>query len=39
LKFIVPDFEVGREYSFKARVMYKEFAGENDVLDEFENWN
>jgi hypothetical protein len=37
-QFIVPDFEVGREYSFKGRIMYKEFAGENDVLDEFETW-
>jgi hypothetical protein len=37
-QFIVPDFEVGREYSFQARIMYKEFAGENDVLEEFETW-
>jgi hypothetical protein len=38
-QFIVPDFEVGKEYSFQARIMYKEFAGENDVRDEFEDWN
>jgi len=38
-QFIVPDFEVGREYSFKARIMYKVFAGKNDVLDEFETWH
>ena len=38
-QFIVPDFEVGQEYSFQARILYKEFAGENDVLDEFEDWN
>ena len=38
-QFIVPDFEVGREYSFQARIMYKEFAGQNDVLEEFEAWN
>lgn len=38
-QFIVPDFEVGQEYSFKGRIMYKVFAGENDVLDEFDTWN
>jgi len=38
-QFIVPNFEVGQEYSFQARILYKEFAGENDVLDEFEDWN
>jgi len=37
-QFIVPDFEGGREYSFEARIMYKEFAGSNDVLGEFEAW-
>lgn len=37
-QFIVPDFEVGREYSFQARIMYKEFVGKNDVLKEFETW-
>lgn len=38
-QFIVPDFEVGREYSFQVRIMYKEFAGEDDVLTAFETWN
>ncbi len=38
-QFIAPDFKVGQEYSFKGRIMYKEFMGENDVLDEFETWN
>lgn len=38
-QFIVPDFKVGREYSFQTRIMYKEFAGEDDVLEEFETWN
>ena len=38
-QFIIPDFEVGQEYSFKARIMYKEFSGEKDVRDEFEDWN
>jgi hypothetical protein len=38
-QFIVPDFEVGREYSFQSRIMYKVFAGKNDVLKEFKAWN
>ena len=38
-QFIVPDFEVGGEYSFRARIMYKEFAGSHDVLEEFKTWN
>jgi hypothetical protein len=38
-QFIVPDFEVGKEYSFQARIMYKAFVGENDVQKEFEAWN
>jgi hypothetical protein len=37
-QFIVPDFEVGREYSFQARIVYKEFTGEKDVLEEFKRW-
>lgn len=38
-QFIVPDFEVGQEYSFQARIMYKEFKGVKDVQEEFEAWN
>jgi hypothetical protein len=37
-QFIVPDFEVGREYSFQSRMIYKEFEGTNDVLKEYKNW-
>jgi hypothetical protein len=37
-QFIVPDFEVGREYSFQSRILYKEFAGGQDVQEEFETW-
>ena len=37
-QFIVPNFEIGKEYSFQARMMYKEFAGADDVLEEFEAW-
>ena len=37
-QFIVPDFEVGKEYSFQARVMYKEFEGSDQVLAEYKLW-
>ena len=37
-QFIVPDFEVGREYSFQVRLLYKEFAGADDVLEEYKLW-
>jgi len=37
-QFIVPDFEVGKEYSFQSRVMYKEFEGPDEVLAEFNLW-
>lgn len=37
-QFIVPDFEVGREYSFQARLLYKEFAGRKKLVDEYKRW-
>ena len=37
-QFIVPDFEVGKEYSFQSRGMYKEFEGPDEVLAEFNLW-
>ncbi len=37
-QFIEPDFEVGKEYSFQARVLYKEFEGPDEVLAEYEIW-
>lgn len=36
--FVIPGFRVGREYSFRARILYKEFAGAGEVLEEYENW-
>lgn len=38
-QFIVPKYEVDREYSFKARVVYKEYRGRQDVLEEFRRWS
>jgi hypothetical protein len=38
-QFIVPKYEVGREYSFNARIVYKEYRGRQDVLEEFRNWS
>jgi hypothetical protein len=37
-QFIIPDFEVGKEYSFNARLVYKEWKGEEDVLGEYYKW-
>lgn len=37
-QFIVPDFEVGKKYSFQARVMYKEFKGPDEVLAKYKLW-
>ena len=37
-QLIVPEFEVGKEYSFKARVVYKEFAGQKQIEEEYEKW-
>ena len=37
-QYLVPDFKVGREYSFQVRLLYKEFGGANDVLSEYKLW-
>lgn len=33
-QFIVPRYETGSEYGFKARIVYKEYRGRQDVLEE-----
>ncbi len=33
-QLIIPDYEVGREYSLNMRLVYKPWAGRADVLDE-----
>lgn len=38
-QFIVPRYEVGKEYGFKARMVYKPYRGRQDVLQEFSHWS
>jgi len=37
-QFIVPDFQVNHEYSFQARMMYKEFTSTEEVHEAYDNW-
>lgn len=37
-QYILPDFEVGKPYSFKTRVLYKEWVSQEDVEKEYEKW-
>jgi hypothetical protein len=37
-QLIIPDFEVGCEYSLHVRMMYKEYEGANDVLRAYQIW-
>jgi hypothetical protein len=37
-QLVVPHYEVDAEYRLSARVVYKPFAGANDITDEFQRW-
>lgn len=37
-QFIIPDYEVAREYGYRARMAYRERCSRDEVLDEFRNW-
>jgi len=37
-QYLIPKYEVKKEYGFRARVVYRERCGRDDVLREFENW-
>lgn len=37
-QFIIPNFEIGKEYSFNARLIYKEWIGANDIINEYKEW-
>ncbi len=37
-QLIIPVFEVGKEYSFQARLMYMEFEGAEEVHEEYYKW-
>jgi hypothetical protein len=37
-QFILPTFEVGREYGFRARAVYRERCSRREVFEEFKAW-
>jgi hypothetical protein len=37
-EYTVPKYEVKQEYGFRARVVYRERCGRDDLVREFENW-
>jgi len=37
-QFIISDFIVGKEYSFKVRLVYKEWVDAENILKEYEDW-
>ena len=36
--YILPGFEVGKEYSIKLRVVYKKWTGQKNIEDEYRKW-
>ena len=38
-QYIIPDLKVGQEYSFHARIVYKEFKNREDILNEYQTWD
>jgi hypothetical protein len=37
-QFIIPDYEVGREYGYRARVVFKPFGGRGEIKALWEKW-
>jgi hypothetical protein len=37
-QFIIPKAKLGKEYSFHARIVYKPFVSNRDILKEYEKW-
>lgn len=37
-QYLIPSPEKGKKYSFRARIVYKPFVNENDILEEFDKW-
>jgi hypothetical protein len=37
-QYIVPQFTTGREYSFRVRMVYKKWAGREDIVNEYSQW-
>ena len=38
-QFIIPDFIVGKEYSFTVRLIYKEWISLEDIVEEYRVFN
>ncbi|MCG2459486.1 hypothetical protein K8352_01850 [Flavobacteriaceae bacterium F89] len=38
-QYILPNFEVGKEYSIKWRVVYKKWDGQKDIDEEYISWS
>lgn len=38
-QFIIPDYQVGKKYGFRARVVVKKFISREDVIQEYERWS
>jgi hypothetical protein len=37
-QFILPEYEVAKEYGYRARVVYRERCSRDEVLDEYKKW-
>ena len=37
-QYLIPSPQEGKRYSFKARIIYKPFISENDVVEEYKTW-
>ncbi|MBI1923651.1 hypothetical protein HYR99_05320 [Candidatus Poribacteria bacterium] len=37
-QYIIPSYTLNAEYGFQGRVVYKKFAGREDVIAEYEKW-
>jgi hypothetical protein len=37
-QYLIPNPKTGREYNFKVRMVYKLFAGNQDILEEYRKW-
>lgn len=38
-QFIIPDFIVGKEYSYQVRLVYKEWVDAENIREEYKNWS
>ena len=38
-QFIIPNYQVGHKYGFRARLVVKEFISREDAIQEFDHWS